>query len=590
MEYIAASNTLQYPSSGRARQSSKVDVKKPMSWMERMQPSNWRIPLWVLLMSWKAVFTGALALVIGLLMREATAVSEDLGSHLADAAMKSAYLSIDGIMGSIEDSMITMTENSLVNSLVNLDPNVQNTGISSIDMSTHNDVLGGPLYSSCYPYSQCAATGLSIGDISFMGYNRLGAAISAPDIFYLQDNSTYYDPVSPGRKLYTRAMNSNYNAIINSSLFLQTKKLDAVSNTSAVLLSQGWLNFKTVPFWGSNVTPIQKTFAPDAVTFTSYLFYYRVGWYGLPYNQSNSGHWNHAAWMAISVPGFESELSGLNPSTNGLIYIMNSDGLMISSSTPNISQIGLTDAQYSACSSPNDVVASSCKFLVSTYGNISAIPNLSPPLFANTASGQHLVSARWMLRSNVAWVIVSCIPRSDIYAGIDATTSSVIIATVMIGVVGGCVSAALFTFAITKPLFTLKKLMEDARHLDFNRLSKTLMLKQSLVAELASMQETFFIMIQRFSDGLIQHASLMAGSSAQLPPPSPRAPSTLRSDSSLALRDATLAFAPQISVIGGTPTGPVSRSRQHSQLMDPSRMPQSVKEEDLGMIKSGIII
>lgn len=149
--------------------------------------------------AWQTVFTLTLAIVVAVLLQTATSVSTGIGEHLTTTAMDGVFLAsmqpscfkhtyskpakvpnltnqtkVERMMGTMEDSMISMTENSLVNDLANLDPNTQYSGISSVDMTLQTDVLGGPLYSACYQYSQCGATGFAIGDISFIGYGSAG--------------------------------------------------------------------------------------------------------------------------------------------------------------------------------------------------------------------------------------------------------------------------------------------------------------------------------------------------------------------------------------------------------------------------------
>lgn len=63
----------------------------------------------------------------------------------------------------------------------------------------------------------------------------------------MQDNSTFNDPVTPGRRRYIKVVDTNYNAVLNASLLLEDDQSDATTvNISASMYAQGFFDYPTV--------------------------------------------------------------------------------------------------------------------------------------------------------------------------------------------------------------------------------------------------------------------------------------------------------------------------------------------------------
>ncbi|TPX45967.1 hypothetical protein SeLEV6574_g03525 [Synchytrium endobioticum] len=140
----------------------------------------------------------------------------------------------------------------------------------------------------------------------------------------------------------------------------------------------------------------------------------------------------------------------------------------------------------------------SCHYLRDTYGNLTAVPagGLSTS-FSGARSGQVFLDVQWVNRTNLNGLLFLATPRSDVYSGVDAANKNLAITAFTTAVAGFIISAAISLF-ITRPLRTLKLMMEEARQYRFEAVKdENFLTKRSYLAEMASMQDSFAHMLSQ---------------------------------------------------------------------------------------------
>ncbi|TPX39728.1 hypothetical protein SeLEV6574_g07015 [Synchytrium endobioticum] len=112
-------------------------------------------------------------------------------------------------------------------------------------------------------------------------------------------------------------------------------------------------------------------------------------------------------------------------------------------------------------------------------------------------SGQVFLDVQWVNRTNLNGLLFLATPRSDVYSGVDAANKNLAITAFTTAVAGFIISAAISLF-ITRPLRTLKLMMEEARQYRFEAVKdENFLTKRSYLAEMASMQDSFAHMLSQ---------------------------------------------------------------------------------------------
>ncbi|TPX30765.1 hypothetical protein SmJEL517_g05750 [Synchytrium microbalum] len=461
------------------------------------------IPIWALLLSETILVAGTLCLIIGLLFSNATTTSlNTFGTSLRNALINNTMGNVTASLVQMEDALFTITENPLMMTFASLDPAVATSGISSVNVSGNTAALSLlPLAgAACKHLPACEGAGFGLGDNLMMAYSQTGKAWTVQDATTgagpTQTNAVYTDAVNP----------ATYQAVLTPANFLLTVAF--TSNTSVSIGSTGWKPATVLtPQWSADarsVVPIAGT-----SNFLLYMSYFRMFYQGLPIDTGNPAqHFTACAWIAFSISALENALSEFAVTPNGLIYIVTTSGLMVSSSVKNVSQINYGPTSYNAANSPNTYIKESNLYLNSQYGSLSNIPATGLSLSFSSTTGEALLcDVQWLNRTNLNWIVITVIPRSDIWGLVDANSRNIVISTTIVGVLGGLISAAM-ALVLTRPIRLLQTQMVKAREFDFSGLKSGYLDSRSIFTEINSMQTTFVQMLQKFANGIKQNKDL----------------------------------------------------------------------------------
>ncbi|TPX46959.1 hypothetical protein SeMB42_g01801 [Synchytrium endobioticum] len=464
-----------------------------------------RIPLWVVLLTWVLLFAGGLSLTIGLIQATAGAASLDsMSTQLRVTAMRGVTVAINDSLNNMEDVLMAISETSELLSFINSDPNIGTAGTTTLSLfSSPGPQLMGRFKSACGPLLVCRVAGVMIGDNALLSYTD-----GTPGLATVQDASTLAAGNYSNR--YVVTLDTNATAILDSSTLFSRNGV-ARANNSVSLATYGLFNYPTSIFWANSVTASSNLDTNgNIIDYDQHIFLLRAGYWNQPYGTSDGNHFTHVVRVSMSIRNFELYMTGLNSTKNGIVFVMDPQGSMISASTPNISAVNYGSTRWTACFNPNALVAAACSFLNTTFNNnMSAIPADGVDVtFSSGSTGPVLLNAKWITRTNLQWLMISAIPRSDVFAVVDAGNIYVSVSAAVISVVGTVLSLAL-AIAVTRPLRVLQRAMEQAKSFQFQEIRENQYLKKrSMLAELASMQDTFNVMLKKFAEGIQANKSL----------------------------------------------------------------------------------
>ncbi|TPX30770.1 hypothetical protein SmJEL517_g05749 [Synchytrium microbalum] len=463
------------------------------------------IPIWALLLSETILVAGSLCLIIGLLFTFATATSlTTFGTSLRNALINQTIGNVTASLVLMEDALLAMTENPLMMAFASLDPIVAtNGGISSINATTSSIALSTLSLASaaCMHISACEGAGMGLGDNMMIAYSHSGNAFS------VQDASTG-SGTSQTSAIYNYAVNPvTYQAALNSTTF--SLSLAYNFNASVWLATTGWTPSTTLtPMWGGNArSVVPKSGTPN---YLIYMSYFRLFYANMAIDTGNPAqHFSTLSWIAFSITALEDALSEFSVTPNGMVYIVTPTGLMVSSSVKNVSQVNYGPTSYNAAQSPNTYIRESNLYLNSQYGSLTNIPAAGLSLSFSSTTGEALLcDVKWLNRTNLQWIVVTVIPRSDIWGLVDANSRNIVISTVIVGVLGGLISVTM-AFVLTRPIRQLQIQMCKAREFDFSGLKTGYLDSRSIFTEINSMQSTFVQMLQKFANGIKQNKDLL---------------------------------------------------------------------------------
>ncbi|TPX30771.1 hypothetical protein SmJEL517_g05748 [Synchytrium microbalum] len=471
------------------------------------------IPIWALLLSETIFVAGGLCLIIGLLFTYATTTSlTTFGTSLRNTLINQTIGNVTASLVQMEDALFTMTENALMMTFASLDPSVATNGGISSGMSLFKIVASSNTAaqsilslagSACRHIQACEGAGMGLGDNMMMAYSHSGNA------FTIQDVSTGSGS-SQTTAAYSYSVDSGtYRAVLNSSTFLTSIPWNY--NASTWLATAGWTARTTsTPMWGADarsVVPVTGT-----SYFLIYLSYFRVFYPNMAIDTGNPAqHFSTMAWIGLSLSSLEGALSEFSVTPNGMVYIVTPTGLMVSSSIKNVSQINYGPTSYKAADSPNSYIRESNLYLTSQFGSLSNIPASGLSTTFSSSTGESLLcDVEWLNRTNLQWIVITVIPRSDIWGPVDANSRDVVISTIVVGIFGGLISVAM-ALALTQPIRLLQIQMVKAREFDFSGLKSGYLESRSIFTEINSMQTTFVQMLQKFANGIKQNKELLHG-------------------------------------------------------------------------------
>ncbi|KAJ3159280.1 hypothetical protein HDU86_001883 [Geranomyces michiganensis] len=250
--------------------------------------------------------------------------------------------------------------------------------------------------------------------------------------------------------------------------------------------------------------------------------------------------------IATSLSPFLSESV---PSAGGIVFLydtaINADsspnttaGAMIASSIPG-SDVSSTGIRYTCASSPSELVSEVGKFLLRANPTLN-FPGLQTFKTKLADSRTWYIATQHLKVDTVgnSWIVVVAFPREDFFANIDRSIKQ------SITIIGCLVAAALvmvvlLSFAFTVPLSRLAARMEEVTQMRFSSLKDATLESRSFVKEIASLEQTFHIMVQAFAAGIRKNAGLMSAGHSER--------SAVRQSASAANGGATVGAFPQSS-------------------------------------------
>ncbi|TPX46954.1 hypothetical protein SeMB42_g01802 [Synchytrium endobioticum] len=465
-----------------------------------------RIPLWSILLGWTILFAGGLSLSIGLIMADASSTSlVEVSDQLRKYSMDEATAAINSSLLSMESVLIAVSEDYQLLSFVNSDPDIGATGLTSLDLfSAQAMQLAGKFKSACSSIKVCHVVGVWIADNAILSYTS-----GNPAFFTVQDQSTLAAGNYSNR--YTVVLDVNATATLDSSTFMD-RNVITTFNSSNAFATLGLFDYLTSLFWAELITGSSNFgYNRTYLSYDHHILAMRPIFYNLPYGLASNQHYQAVARASMSISSLEEFMQDLNATDNGILFAIDPTWYMISASRLNISVVNYGRTRWLCSANPNQLVADSCTFLNTTYaGNMTAIPAEGLQItFQSAGSGTVFLDVRWIKRTNLDWLVISAIPRSDIYAAVDSANMHVTIAAVILSVVGLVLSFAL-AIAVTRPLKTLQRMMMEARSLRFQEIrDEDYLNKRSILAELASMEDTFHHMLKKFAEGIQANRSLV---------------------------------------------------------------------------------
>jgi hypothetical protein len=201
-----------------------------------------RVPLWALFFGWTIIFAGSLALAIGLVQGDAAASSlSSLGTQLRSSAINSVVLQVQNTLIEAEISLMDFSEDTELMTLMNSDPAISTTGITSLNL------LNGDVFarfgSACINVPACRICGVQVGDNGIATYNY-------PGLLTVIDQATITEAGGPWAYVYSYALNTNYSAVISSSTYLFKDTPSASDlNNSITMYETGFGSYPTSMFW-----------------------------------------------------------------------------------------------------------------------------------------------------------------------------------------------------------------------------------------------------------------------------------------------------------------------------------------------------
>ncbi|KAI8912911.1 hypothetical protein DFJ77DRAFT_61115 [Powellomyces hirtus] len=211
------------------------------------------------------------------------------------------------------------------------------------------------------------------------------------------------------------------------------------------------------------------------------------------------------------------------PSENGIVLLidsakMNRDktyhpGYIIATSVVGANTDGLrpyNDTMFGLDTSPSPTVREVGSILRSRYPslNMTGLQTFSAPV-PSTAQQWHIATLSLNPdRANHTWQIVVAFPHSDYFSTIDKSIRDAVLIIVVLTVVA-LVAITAMSVAVTVPLSGIAKRMDEVTSMKFSSIESGVLDRRSYVREIASLENTFQIMVQAFAAAIRKNADLI---------------------------------------------------------------------------------
>ncbi|KAJ3268619.1 hypothetical protein HK104_005329, partial [Borealophlyctis nickersoniae] len=206
------------------------------------------------------------------------------------------------------------------------------------------------------------------------------------------------------------------------------------------------------------------------------------------------------------------------PSNGSVVFVFDSrlGGSMIASSvfgsTMDIASMGT----YRVDTAPNITVSQVGRYLKSLH---SGDWTLMPPSSTHKATlqdGREWYIGTQQIRPDYinTWQVVVAIPREDFFGAIDTSIQKSVVIIAVLSCVGVVLIGGV-SFLLTVPLKRVGNRMAEVTQMKFSALEQGRLNRRSIIKEIASLEDTFHLMVMAFASGIRKNADLVQGRRGQ---------------------------------------------------------------------------
>ncbi|KAJ3186852.1 hypothetical protein HK101_009462 [Irineochytrium annulatum] len=241
-------------------------------------------------------------------------------------------------------------------------------------------------------------------------------------------------------------------------------------------------------------------------------------------------HWVDKTKAGTTVPdfgcsiGFQIDasltvyLNSMRVTNNTILMLMDTSGLLLSTNRPDsIASSTNATVRVTPDASPVTAISLVGRALLSTYGSYSSLPtsNASTVLQQRFADGtEWFLSTTSLTVSGDQLTFVVAIPRSDLFAQMDAGERRGVIVASAVACLG-LIITGLMTFFALRPLQRMATSMRKLTKFDFSFLENGVLNKRSPLKEIREVETVFDMMVKAFAGAIRRNKTLMGGQTGQ---------------------------------------------------------------------------